>query len=45
LRHADKALYRAKKLGRNRAELAASLEPASPSEDAVEAAPLKSGHR
>ena len=45
LRLADKALYRAKDLGRNRAELAGAEESTSSAPTFAEDVPLKSGHR
>jgi diguanylate cyclase (GGDEF)-like protein len=44
LRLADKALYRAKDLGRNRAELAGAGELTSSAPSTAEDVPLKSGH-
>ncbi len=45
LRLADKALYRAKDQGRNRAELAGAEESSSSVPSTAEDVPLKSGHR
>ena len=45
LRLADKALYRAKDQGRNRAELAGAEESTSPAPSTAEDVPLKSGQR